>query len=256
MTAAVDAGGFDGPASQVKRTALELDERGLEELNEVLASTAARVNQINAEVGRPAGGRRRRDDRARAAAFRALVVASRPWTHRAAPRGRSSRPRRRWRSPTHRSSRSRCRRSWWRCTRRSPGWRRSSACTRSCWPSAILPAERLVRRFGPSAAGAAGLFVFAAASAGCAVSGSLGPLLVFRACRRRGRPAGLIAAFDILDAGSSVARPPALAGRGTRRHGGRPGDRRRADRGARLARDLRHSGPDLRGGGDRLSARA
>jgi DNA-binding transcriptional ArsR family regulator len=49
VTAAVDAGGFDGPASQVKRTSLELDERGLEELNEVLASTATRVNQINAE---------------------------------------------------------------------------------------------------------------------------------------------------------------------------------------------------------------
>src|SRR6478672_7549974 len=29
VTAAVDAGGFDGKASQVKRTALELDERGL-----------------------------------------------------------------------------------------------------------------------------------------------------------------------------------------------------------------------------------
>jgi DNA-binding transcriptional ArsR family regulator len=49
VTAAVDAGGFDGPASQVKRTALELDERGLEELSEVLASTAERVNKINAE---------------------------------------------------------------------------------------------------------------------------------------------------------------------------------------------------------------
>jgi DNA-binding transcriptional ArsR family regulator len=49
VTAAVDAGGFDGPASQVKRASLELDERGLEELSEVLASTAERVNQINAE---------------------------------------------------------------------------------------------------------------------------------------------------------------------------------------------------------------
>jgi DNA-binding transcriptional ArsR family regulator len=49
VTAAVDAGGFDGPASQVKRTSLELDERGLEELNEVLATTAERVSQINAE---------------------------------------------------------------------------------------------------------------------------------------------------------------------------------------------------------------
>jgi DNA-binding transcriptional ArsR family regulator len=49
VTAAVDAGGFDGPATQVRSTSLELDERGLEELTEVLASTAERVNRINAE---------------------------------------------------------------------------------------------------------------------------------------------------------------------------------------------------------------
>jgi len=49
VTAAVDAGGFDGPATQVRSTSLELDEQGLEELTEVLASTAERVNRINAE---------------------------------------------------------------------------------------------------------------------------------------------------------------------------------------------------------------
>jgi DNA-binding transcriptional ArsR family regulator len=49
VTAAVDAGGFDGPASQVKRTSLELDERGLEEVSEVLTSAAAQVDRINAE---------------------------------------------------------------------------------------------------------------------------------------------------------------------------------------------------------------
>ncbi len=70
--------------------------------------------------------------------------------------------------------------------------------------AAILPAERLVRRFGPSAAGAGGLFVFAAASVGCAVAGSLGPLLAFRAVQAAGAAAGLIAAFDILDAGASA----------------------------------------------------
>jgi|tagenome__1003787_1003787.scaffolds.fasta_scaffold20949618_3 MFS family permease len=69
--------------------------------------------------------------------------------------------------------------------------------------AAILPAERLVRRYGPSPAGAGGLLVFAAASVGCAVAGSLGPLLVFRAIQAAGAAAGLIAAFDILDAGSS-----------------------------------------------------
>jgi DNA-binding transcriptional ArsR family regulator len=49
VTAAVDAGGFDGPASQVRATSLELDDRGLEEVNAVLASTAERLSQINAE---------------------------------------------------------------------------------------------------------------------------------------------------------------------------------------------------------------
>jgi DNA-binding transcriptional ArsR family regulator len=49
VTAAVDAGGFDGPVSSVRSTSLELDERGLEELSEVLASTAESVNRINAE---------------------------------------------------------------------------------------------------------------------------------------------------------------------------------------------------------------
>src|SRR5262245_33028664 len=69
---------------------------------------------------------------------------------------------------------------------------------------AILPAERLVRRFGPSAAGAVGLLVFAAASVGCAVADSLGVLLVFRGVQAAGAAAGLIAAFDILDAGASA----------------------------------------------------
>jgi MFS family permease len=70
--------------------------------------------------------------------------------------------------------------------------------------AAILPAERLVRRYGPSAAGAGGLLVFAAASVGCALAGSLGPLLVFRGVQAAGAAAGLIAAFDILDAGASA----------------------------------------------------
>jgi DNA-binding transcriptional ArsR family regulator len=56
VTAAVDAGGFDSPSSQVKRASLELDERGLEELSEVLASTTERVNRINAESADRRGG--------------------------------------------------------------------------------------------------------------------------------------------------------------------------------------------------------
>jgi DNA-binding transcriptional ArsR family regulator len=49
VTAAVDAGGFDGPANQVTRASLELDERGLEEVAEVIANAAERVSRINAE---------------------------------------------------------------------------------------------------------------------------------------------------------------------------------------------------------------
>jgi DNA-binding transcriptional ArsR family regulator len=49
VTAAVDAGGFDGPASQVTRATLELDERGLQEVAEVLTAAAERVSRINAE---------------------------------------------------------------------------------------------------------------------------------------------------------------------------------------------------------------
>lgn len=56
VTAAVDAGGFDGPASQVTRTPLELDERGLEEVSQVLASATERVAQINAESADRRGG--------------------------------------------------------------------------------------------------------------------------------------------------------------------------------------------------------
>jgi MFS family permease len=70
--------------------------------------------------------------------------------------------------------------------------------------AAILPAERLVRRFGPSRTGAAGLALFAAASVACALANSLTPLLVFRALQAAGGAAALLAAFDILDAGASA----------------------------------------------------
>src|SRR5690349_12215734 len=64
--------------------------------------------------------------------------------------------------------------------------------------AAILPAERLVRMYGPSRVGAVGLAVFAAASVGCAAAPSLPPLLVFRGVQAAGGAAGLLAAFDIL----------------------------------------------------------
>ena len=48
VTSAVDAGGFDGPASVVTSKTLELDEQGLAEVSEVLESAAERVSRINA----------------------------------------------------------------------------------------------------------------------------------------------------------------------------------------------------------------
>src|SRR4051812_1524470 len=61
---------------------------------------------------------------------------------------------------------------------------------------AILPARAL--RTGP-----AGLFVFAAASVGCAVAGSLELLLVFRALQAAGAAAALLTAYEVLAAGES-----------------------------------------------------
>src|SRR4051794_20840528 len=166
-------------------------------------------------VGRPARGRRGRLDRARAAALRALVVghaARRPGADRAYARGMQ---------PPSPASRALV------ATAAALALADASIVALALPPilaemhttvtgvaaivgvyafvlaAAILPAERLVRRYGPSPAGAGGLLVFAAASVGCAVAGSLGPLLVFRAIQAAGAAAGLIAAFDILDAGSS-----------------------------------------------------
>jgi MFS family permease len=70
--------------------------------------------------------------------------------------------------------------------------------------AAILPAERVVARYGPSRAGAAGLALFAAASIACAAASALTPLLVFRALQAAGGAVGLLAAFDILGAGASA----------------------------------------------------
>ena len=63
---------------------------------------------------------------------------------------------------------------------------------------AILPARSL--RPGP-----AGLFVFAAASVGCAVASSLWMLLIFRALQAGGAAAALLTAFVVLEAGETRA---------------------------------------------------
>jgi hypothetical protein len=69
----------------------------------------------------------------------------------------------------------------------------------------IAPAALLSRRFGPAHVGAAGLLLFGAASIGCALSDSLAALLVFRALQAAGGAAGLLAAFDLMDAGGHDA---------------------------------------------------
>jgi Major Facilitator Superfamily len=69
--------------------------------------------------------------------------------------------------------------------------------------AAIWPAAWLARRLGPAHVGAAGLLLFAAASIGCALSDALPPLLAFRALQALGGAAGLLAAFDLMDAGGA-----------------------------------------------------
>lgn len=64
--------------------------------------------------------------------------------------------------------------------------------------AAILPARRI--KPGPL-----GLFVFAAASVGCAIAPSLWVLLVFRALQAAGAAAALLTAYAVLDAGESRA---------------------------------------------------
>jgi DNA-binding transcriptional ArsR family regulator len=56
VTSAVDAGGFDGPASLVTSKTLELDEQGLAEVSQVLESTVERVSRINAEAAERRAG--------------------------------------------------------------------------------------------------------------------------------------------------------------------------------------------------------
>jgi MFS family permease len=66
---------------------------------------------------------------------------------------------------------------------------------------ALLPAARLCRRYGDAHVGAAGLALFFAASLGCGASDSLGLLLVLRGVQALGGAAGLVACFELLDAG-------------------------------------------------------
>ncbi len=70
--------------------------------------------------------------------------------------------------------------------------------------AALLPAERLARRWGAARAGAAGFALFALASVVCAVAGSLPVLLGGRSLQALGGAAGLVAAFELIG-GATVA---------------------------------------------------
>jgi MFS family permease len=67
----------------------------------------------------------------------------------------------------------------------------------------LMPAAWLCRRYGDAHVGAAGLAVFFAASLGCGASNSLGLLLVLRGVQAVGAAGGLVAAFELLDAGKA-----------------------------------------------------
>jgi len=69
----------------------------------------------------------------------------------------------------------------------------------------ILPAAWLGRRIGPGHAGAIGMLVFGVASIGCGLANDLTVLLIFRAIQAAGGAAGLLAAFDLMDAGGNDA---------------------------------------------------
>ena len=236
-------------ASVVLRAPLELDERGLEELSDAAARLdrpRARDQQRARPTGAPAATAPPSSTELAILHSSAARSSSRRSAMERTRDARSSRPRRRWRWPTRRSSRSRCRRSSSSSTRRSPASRRSSASTRSCsrWRSCRPRRAAAGRR--------AGLLVFAAGVGGLrARARRCGLLLVFRAVQAAGGAGGAARPRSRCSTRARRARAAAVARRGADRHRRRPGDRRRADRALRLARDLRRPGADLRGGGDR-----
>lgn len=70
----------------------------------------------------------------------------------------------------------------------------------------LLPAARLARVVGADVVGAGGLALFAVASIVCGAAGSLPVLLVARGFQAAGAAAGLVAAFDAIDAGGRGRR--------------------------------------------------
>src|SRR4051794_2317096 len=83
-----------------------------------------------------------------------------------------------------------------------------AAAVLGCYTLVLAIALPLVARLrtGPRVVGAAGGALFAAASLGCGLSGSLAPLLLWRCLQAAGAAAVLVAAFSLLDAGGSGRR--------------------------------------------------
>lgn len=77
--------------------------------------------------------------------------------------------------------------------------------------AALLPAERLLRRHGAALIGAAGFALFGLASALCSAADTLALLLVARAIQALGGAAGLVAAFTLIEGGTSAGRRHWLA---------------------------------------------
>ena len=129
---------------------------------------------------------------------------------------------------------------------------RSSASTRSCshWASSRRPAStRGARASGDWRCSRC-------ASLGCGLAELAGRAAALPRAAGRRRRGGAARGLPGAGRGRVAVRPPPVARRGARRHRGRPRDRRPADRGLRLARDLLRPGAARRGRRARLSAAA
>ena len=113
--------------------------------------------------------------------------------------------------------------------------------------AAALPgAAWLHGRISDRTLGVGGFGLFAVAGALCATPDAIGPMLAFRGVQAIGAAGALAAGFAYLRVAADEpagARRPAVDDRGRLRDGDRPGARRRADPGVRLAGDLPRAGP-------------
>jgi len=71
---------------------------------------------------------------------------------------------------------------------------------------ALYPSAWVSRKIGPARTGAIGFAILGVASVGCAAADSIELLLFFRGVQAVGGAAGVLAAFDLLDAGDQAGR--------------------------------------------------